>query len=173
MTNTENFIFQSINENIPVTVRTEDPVTEGDGMYEAMKYVKTYSVIIPKEKFGVTFRSTSVLIRDKSGNIIDAFGIGNSLVNQIKMNSFAENLSNSLGETSKVVTQISNNVQELVISNTEVLQIAHTAKEETDKTDRILSLLNNIARQTNLLGLNAAIEAARVGEYGKGFDVVA
>ena len=35
-------------------------------MYEAMHYGKTYSVIIPKEKFGVTYKSTTVPIRDKN-----------------------------------------------------------------------------------------------------------
>jgi methyl-accepting chemotaxis protein len=41
------------------------------------------------------------------------------------------------------------------------------------KTDYILRFVNSIAGNSNLLGLNAAIEAARVGEYGKGLSVVA
>lgn len=173
VTNTEKFIFQSINENIPVTVRAGDPVTEGDGMYEAMRYGRTYSVIIPKEKFGVTYRSTTVPIRDKNGTIIGAFGIGKSLEKEVKINSLAHDLSNSLQEISKVVNQISNDIQELVNSNTKILQAAQTTKEETEKTDEILNFVNNIAKKTNLLGLNASIEAARIGKQAGGFDVIA
>jgi len=43
----------------------------------------------------------------------------------------------------------------------------------TENTKKMLQMINNIAKSTRILGLNAGIEAARSGEAGKGFSVVA
>ncbi|MEZ9478033.1 methyl-accepting chemotaxis protein [Vibrio splendidus] len=67
----------------------------------------------------------------------------------------------------------SNEIKNLVSSIEEVKHKILTLNEQTGEVSSILSVIRGIADQTNLLALNAAIEAARAGEQGRGFAVVA
>ena len=72
-----------------------------------------------------------------------------------------------------VIKTAKDSVNKLATSLTQAEDITHTLEEQTENITSILSVITSIADQTNLLALNAAIEAARAGEHGRGFAVVA
>ena len=84
-------------------------------------------------------------------------------------NDAASNASTGKNVVSKTITAI-----ETLSSNIEtVSKVTADLAQESNNIGSVLDVIRSIAEQTNLLALNAAIEAARAGEHGRGFAVVA
>jgi methyl-accepting chemotaxis protein len=75
--------------------------------------------------------------------------------------------------TNKKIAHLSQEVTERSMVETELSQRLQHLSQETAQVKEVLTVISDIADQTNLLALNAAIEAARAGEHGRGFAVVA
>ncbi|MFA5234140.1 MAG: methyl-accepting chemotaxis protein [Sulfurimonas sp.] len=71
------------------------------------------------------------------------------------------------------IVNLTNKVQSSAQLEIELSQRMQTLSHEANEVKNVLEIISDIADQTNLLALNAAIEAARAGEHGRGFAVVA
>lgn len=86
---------------------------------------------------------------------------------------FTQKSSDEAHQSKIVVQGAVNGVADLVNEVEAMALNIQTMNEDTNKISKVLSVIGEIADQTNLLALNAAIEAARAGEQGRGFAVVA
>ncbi len=97
-----------------------------------------------------------------------------SMASDISNVSLLTDSANSAGrESMKTVTQAQGTIAELVSDVENSVESVSEMSDKTDGINSILGVIGGIADQTNLLALNAAIEAARAGEQGRGFAVVA
>jgi len=84
-----------------------------------------------------------------------------------------EQADQSSSHGNEVVLQTSEGISRLAAEVDQAAQVIRKLNEYSENIGSILDVISGISEQTNLLALNAAIEAARAGEHGRGFAVVA
>ncbi|MEM5527925.1 methyl-accepting chemotaxis protein [Gammaproteobacteria bacterium AS21] len=93
--------------------------------------------------------------------------------NATSASNIAQNIRENGKSVSAVIGQTKQDINNLGHKITDVSNVINTLTENTETIASALSVIESISSQTNLLALNAAIEAARAGEHGRGFAVVA
>ncbi len=85
----------------------------------------------------------------------------------------ARDIHATINESQQILSGAASSVQQLTNSMGSATESISRVASRSDDINGILEVIRNVAEQTNLLALNAAIEAARAGEQGRGFAVVA
>jgi methyl-accepting chemotaxis protein len=115
---------------------------------------------------------------DQTQQVAAAMHEMTSTVNEISDGSrTAAEAANSAADTAKqggtVVSQTVESISRIADSNSRISERVSKLGSSSQEVGKIAAVIDDIADQTNLLALNAAIEAARAGEQGRGFAVVA
>jgi methyl-accepting chemotaxis protein len=104
-----------------------------------------------------------------------------TIQNDIQKNcDYSREINNASSSTAQVVSKSQASVSTIVSNLENLMELISVSSEaitslsqRTNEISAVANLIKDIADQTNLLALNAAIEAARAGEHGRGFAVVA
>lgn len=115
----------------------------------------------------LTSREVTEAIRQMEATVAE---IANNAANA------AQSTSNASANTATGMRQVQHSMQQMLALSADVKNVENVTSElaaQTLEIDKILTVIQSVAEQTNLLALNAAIEAARAGEQGRGFAVVA
>ncbi|MDH5446783.1 MAG: methyl-accepting chemotaxis protein [Gammaproteobacteria bacterium] len=112
------------------------------------------------DQVATAMNEMSATVQEVARNASSAAGSANSADND------AQGGKVIVQQTSEAISQLAKEVEN-------ASEVIHTVEADSEQIGTILDVIKDIAEQTNLLALNAAIEAARAGEQGRGFAVVA
>ncbi len=170
----------AINETSLAMQKLSATVKEiSSGAQQQLKYVEENRAAL--EQFSQSVEKLNQGAQSQTDGLGQAAAAGENLTNAIEqMAKAAGEVSTQVQEAAgaaqrgtAIVTQTTEGMQK-VLSATDTLAVSvQGLGQRSGEIGAIISTIDDIASQTNLLALNAAIEAARAGEHGKGFAVVA
>jgi methyl-accepting chemotaxis protein len=154
-------------------VKAGDPM-KGQVSEQCMRRGEKVVQMITKEQsaFGIPYIACAHPIKQGTATI-GCIITTQTVENQEKIRNISGDLAASSEEFTSSMQEIAAGGEELAAICNELGQMSGDLTKTIKQTDEIVAFIRNVANQTNLLGLNAAIESARVGEAGKGFGVVA
>lgn len=150
------------------------PVRAGSVQAEAVKQGKLVLQEVDESVYGFpVLGAAAPLIDEENGAVVGSFSLAipRKLAKELK--TVANSLDQGLTGVSAAIQQITAATTDIGNNQSNLHEEIGKVKGQLENINSVMGFIKEIADETKMLGLNAAIEAARVGDAGRGFGVVA
>lgn len=172
LTNKEEWMAYYPGKRIDVGAKAGMKIDPKEPLAECIASKKIIEAEVPEHFFGISFTGIAAPICE-NGEVIGALAIQLQKHSSRELQRISGSLVESLIQANSQVVNISREAEEIKSISSQLVGASDRATQEVHHTGEVLLFIKKIADQTNLLGLNAAIEAARAGSHGAGFSIVA
>ncbi|WP_432354517.1 methyl-accepting chemotaxis protein [Sporosarcina sp. A2] len=163
-------LIGGVNENALLLTASAEELSAST--YEVSKSAEEMTKSIDSVASGS--QSSAMSARESSTAMEEtAVGVQRIAESATELNTSAEKTMHIATESGKTIDNAKEQMNIIYQSSNETSELIKRLSQQSEEIENITNVITGITEQTNLLALNAAIEAARAGEHGKGFAVVA
>ncbi|MPM14976.1 putative sensory transducer protein YfmS [bioreactor metagenome] len=168
----ENYLLAFPGENIMLPIKPGDKIQRGTAVRECIAKNKAVRLKVPENVLGTAYIACAVPISEDN-KVVGGVSFVTSIKQEEKLLGIAAELSKGLEKVISSSKAIEDQAESMINIYEELFKLSETLHGCIRETDDVLKVIDNFAMQTNLLGINASVEAARAGSAGKGFGVIA
>ncbi|WP_339312101.1 methyl-accepting chemotaxis protein [Paenibacillus sp. FSL M7-0896] len=163
---TEKFLAYYPGDSIDLGIRAGQIIQADEPLYHALKQDEYSVANVPREYYGYEFVGTVLPVHGEDEEVCGAVCI--QVRRQMELREIADRMALSLNQANARISQVADGSGLLADYSQKLLIQSDATAYSVRKSSEVLAVLRKVADQTNLLGINAAIEAAHAGEAGPG-----